>query len=436
MNKQWIKRWKNWVAPTKLPGVWQRKEGGCLVRARVTESTTGRQREIKKVLPHADEAAAYQWLAEETARVRAGVTLAAPQKTRFAEFAASHFEEKVKLGQIRSARGRAKWATVLGHLIAGTTGESSGTFVSGFGEFYLEKLDSSHVESWAVGVAGLIKAGDYAPTTCNGWLAILRVIMKAARRKLRLPHLATEGVDNFDTSEHQTYSEEEPNSLLPDEVPTFMALLREMYPQHFGMVFLALATGLRPSSLRPLRRRGPSADILWDERKLLVRRSHTMGTEVMNTTKQRVKYSINLPAEVVDVLRWHVDTQLGTPEQQESALLFPSVTGGFRAGSVLNKPLADVAHAVNLGKHFTQLGLRRTFNDLARAAQVEAIVTRSISGHLTESMQSRYSTVNAAEQRESIGKVIELMQVRARSTGGAPGGAPDAEVVLRNEKAS
>lgn len=108
------------------------------------------------------------------------------------------------------------------------------------------------------------------------------------------------------------------------------------------------------------------------------------------------------------VLRWHVDTQLETPEQRDSELLFPSVTGGFRAPSVLNKPFADVSEAIELGKHFTQRGLRRTFNDLARAARVEAIVTRSISGHLTEQMQEHYSTVNPKEQREGIARVIDL----------------------------
>jgi hypothetical protein len=58
MDKKWIKRWKTWVAPTKLPGVWMHQKGGYLVRARITDPTTGCRREIRKVLPHphADEA--------------------------------------------------------------------------------------------------------------------------------------------------------------------------------------------------------------------------------------------------------------------------------------------------------------------------------------------------------------------------------------------
>lgn len=52
------------------------------------------------------------------------------------------------------------------------------------------------------------------------------------------------------------------------------------------------------------------------------------------------------------VLRWHVDTQLVTPEQQQSELRFPSVTGG----------------------------------------------------HLTEQMQDHYSTVRGPEQRTGIAR--------------------------------
>jgi integrase len=156
----------------------------------------------------------------------------------------------------------------------------------------------------------------------------------------------------------------------------------------------------------------------------------------MNTTKQRVRYRIHLPEAVLAVLRWHIETQLTTPEMEESDLLFPSITGGFRSPSVLNKPFAEVAEAIGLVKRFTQRGLRRTFNDLARAVAIEGVVTRSISGHLTERMQHHYSTVNADEQRSSIARVIDLMAARDERTveGGAPTGAPPPPSGAPNEK--
>ena len=58
-----------------------------------------------------------------------------------------------------------------------------------------------------------------------------------------------------------------------------MAKARELFPQHHAMLVLELATPGRPR-LRPLRHKGPTADILWNEGVLLVRRSETRG-EVM-----------------------------------------------------------------------------------------------------------------------------------------------------------
>ena len=421
-NQEWKLVRNIWISTKPvLPGVWQRKEGGHVVRARARDGATGHMKDISKVLPDADAPSALKWLTDETLRVRAGRASPEPQKTRFAEFASSLFEEKWKVGEIKSATGRKKWADVLGHLISGTHGKKAGKSVHGFGEMFIDKMQVTHVDGWKAGMAELIDAGDYSPTTVNGWLSVLRVIMKAAKRKLQLPHLVTEGVENFDVSEHATYTEEEPNALLPGEVAPFFARLRELHPAHFAMAYVALITGLRPSSLRPVRRRGPVADVLWDESRLLVRRSHTVGDEIMNTTKQRRRYAIDLPEEAMRVLRWHVETQLVTQEQRESDLLFPSITGGFRAPCVLNKPLADVADELELGKHISQRALRRTFNDLARAAQVSDLVTRSISGHATERMQHHYSTVSGSEQRDALARVIRLVDpLPALAAGGDP----------------
>lgn len=166
-------------------------------------------------------------------------------------------------------------------------------------------------------------AGDYQPTTINGWLAILQVVMKAAKRKFALPHLATEGIRAFDSSRalhlHRGGAQRAPpggDRSLPREVPG-------LHPAHFAMVYLGLFTGLRPSSLRPLRRSGPggrralgpapdpraSLHTPWATRRCAPP-SRSGGTP-----------SICLPRRWA-VLRWHVDTQLLTPEQRESVLLF------------------------------------------------------------------------------------------------------------------
>ncbi|HSC86454.1 MAG TPA: hypothetical protein VLC09_04260 [Polyangiaceae bacterium] len=130
----------------------------------------------------------------------------------------------------------------------------------------------------------------------------------------------------------------------------------------------------------------------------------------MGSEKTGKRYAVQIPLEGMDVLRWHVETQLKTSEQQDSDLLFPSVTGGFRAPNVLNQPFAEVAEAIGVKYRFTQRGMRRTFQDLARAAEEADLLTRSVSGHSTAHMQEHYSTVRGDERREGLARVIQLVQ--------------------------
>lgn len=396
----WTVMKKQTVKKTPLPGVYELKKGGHLARAIIVDPTTGRSRELYKVFPTGAAHEALTWLEEEKTRIRSGVVQAKQREMPFGDFVVQLREDKIAGGDIKSAKNKDNWRYVLAHLVGGTGG------VKGFGDVYLSKLSQEHIDVWRVGIGRLVARGEYSPHTVNGWARELRTILKAAKRTDLV-------VKRFDTSEHETYTEEEPNALLPIEVAGYLARFREVYPQHYAMLYLGMVTGLRPSSLRPLRRSGDNPDVEWGTGRLRVRRSHTLGDEVMNTTKQKRRYNIALPPEAIEVLRWHVATQLRTPEQLASDLLFPAVTGGFRAPSVLNKPMGEVAEALELGKRFTQKGLRRTFNDLARAAKVEDVVTRSVSGHLTEEMQAHYSTVARDEQREALGRVVALFERRA-----------------------
>lgn len=434
-QQQWQKRWKNWVRPTKLPGVWERKEGGFVVRARALDPTTGRMKEVKKVMPNADDASAYKWLRDAVEIVRRGGATAPKPKTRFSAYAVSLLERKVAQREIRSAKSRVNWGHVLKFLIEGIH-EPGEVAVRGLGEFFIDQLQAHHLDGWREDVAKKITADEMSPHTANSRIAILKIIMKAAKRELRLPQLATEDLRRFDTSEHETFTDEEPNSLSLDEVPVYLARLRELYPQHYAMAYVGIALGLRPSSLRPLRRRGNNADVLWDENAILVRRSQTVGDEVMHTTKIKKKQRTHVPKELMDVLRWHVETQLTTPEMKESDLLFPNINGGYRAPTVLNKPFAEVSTEIGLGKKFTQKGMRRTFQDLARGAGLREEVQKKICGHITDEMKELYSTVGQGEQREAIGKVLVLMaSPAANDASGAPDGAPEAESGAPKEKA-
>jgi integrase len=435
----WVSRWYDWVAAdAELPGVWRRRDGGFRIRGRVKCPKTGRMHEINRALPDVNRAdKAYRVLQSEIDALRQ--RLVAHALPTFADYAATVFERKVRRGQageprrgvIVSGAGREKWAKVL-----------TLRLIPAFGAMPIDEVRRGPVQHWLDGIpiakgrrlrsGAVFDAVGYQGRTVNTWLRVLRTILREASREFEIPmpHL-----DDLDLPEPPPYTEEAPNSLRPEDVPRFLAAMRAFYPQHYAMTLLGIVTGLRPSSMRPLRRRGPDADIKWDESLLLVRRSQTRGDEVMEATKTGQRQAIVLPLNLVEVLRWHVD-HLPEGVMTESDLLVPArrsraagasaEPAGFRSRSCLDKPFADVARRIGLRYRVSPKAMRRTFQDLARAANVHDLVTRAISGHATATMQRHYSTVANAEVQTSLARVIDLALHNCSESSGVAGGVDSA----------
>ena len=286
--------------------------------------------------------------------------------------------------------------------------------IKGLGDIFVDQLTQVDIEAWRDSWEPRVNAGAYAPTTVNDWIAVLRVITKKMKADHGLLIDPCADVEAISTKGHRTYTFEQPNSLGVDELSTFFEIAWEKYPQHFAVILLGSVTGLRPSSLYALRRCGPEADVKWDQGLVLIRRSRGIKGRVMEMTKINHDQVIKLPDFVMHVLRWHLDKQLVTREMERSELLFPSETGGFRSNSALAKPFRAVAKSMGLTKQISPKAMRRSFQDAMREAQVANVVVRSISGHLTEQMQQRYSTARGHEQESAIARIIDLTRVQRR----------------------
>lgn len=381
-----------------LPNVWRLEGGGWWVRGRTKDPKTGKRREVSRFIETGSAKAAYDWLQEQLEKIEQGRALEQGQeRTRFGEFAASLLEDKVKSKEIRSAAGRLKWAGILEHHILPT-----------FGEYFCDAITNRDLQAWRRALVQRVHEGEFAPTTVNGWISVVKVITKAIAQEFELDRDPGALLDPLPTTGHRTYTPEAPNSLKPEDVPRFLEAMGRLYPQYHAMTVLGFVTGLRPSSLRPLRRRGPHADVLWQSGHLLVRRSQTHGDEVMESTKTGKDQRIALPEEVLEILRQHVEQLQGAAA--ESDLLFPSTRGRYRSRSSLDKPFAQVCRELAIGYPVTPRAMRRTYQDLMRAAGVPDLITRSISGHATEAMQARYSTVADGEQRSALARVAALMR--------------------------
>jgi integrase len=426
---EWVERWRMVVSREPvLPGVYRRQEGGFVVRGYVTDPRrvnpkTGkaRVREILLTLPTETNAKrALATLEGEKAKARVGASV--KEIPTFKRYSRILFEHKVAVGRIAAPSGKEKWTQVLtNHLWPA------------FGDFYVDQITHADIRTWQGDVSKKMKDGTvlrrtyqlkngtektttrtvhYSPETANGWLAILRVVTAAMTIEYDLQRDPCAGIPNFDTSTHRTYTHEQPNSLTADEVRRFLARVREEYPQHYAITLLAFVIGHRPSTLRPLRRSGPNRDYIAESGLLLVRRSYTFGKVAIDKTKTALDQTIALPQEVCAVLDWHIQTQLKTPEQEKSELLFPSRKGGFRCSSSLQDPFRRVAEALDLKKKITPKAGRRTFQDISRAAGIELVVKKAISGHQTDAMVARYSTPGEQEMRDAIGKVVDIATAR------------------------
>jgi integrase len=115
---------------------------------------------------------------------------------------------------------------------------------------------------------------------------------------------------------------------------------------------------------------------------------------------------------------------------RESELLFPSTTGGYRAPSCLDKPIEEIGEAAEIRKTLTPRFMRRTFQDLGRAANVHDFVVKAISGHSTTTMQEHYSSVSGDEVRNGLAKVIALAGLSSPRPANAPS---DGELAVGNE---
>ena len=313
MRTQWINRYDTIVAarPVK-PGVWRRREGGFVIRTRIVDPRTAKQKEIRRVLPQATLQDAIDELSRERLAILDGGPQKTPEKIRFRDYAQKLLDKKVAIGQIRSAASRQRWRMDLNRINPV------------LGDIFMTEINRADVLKYHEHLAALVTNGKYSPRTCLGTMKTVKVIVRTYTNENERQDLVT-GIPGFDLSVRRTYTRQEPNSLRPNETETFLGALAQRFPQHLTMVTLGFALGLRPSSLRALHKE----DIIWsDGGWLLNRRSHTLGTEVMERTKIGKDTEVPLTPELLSMLKEHIEKMPAGP-MRESNLLFPNQDGSI-----------------------------------------------------------------------------------------------------------
>lgn len=87
--------------------------------------------------------------------------------------------------------------------------------------------------------------------------------------------------------------------------------------------------------------------------------------------------------------------------------------GGFLSSTIACDAFRDVSLALGKdigGKMITPKGMRRTNEDLMRAAGVSNLVAMAISNHEDEGMHAHYSMASGDEKREAMAMVVSLFR--------------------------
>jgi integrase len=213
--------------------------------------------------------------------------------------------------------------------------------------------------------------------------------MASAEPKATLPQLSadeTRLLAKVRSLPTRSWDDGNPNILSAQELGTVLGAVKKLTPQHYPLVATLAFTGLRFGEASALR----WEDI--DDAAGLIRIRRAQWRGRISTTKTGKTRSVPLVPELAVVLREHHER---LAKGLGEGWVFPSNVGKLHPKEVLRKPLKKALKAAGIERHFTQHGFRRTFNNLSRQIAGE-IVTRSITGHVTQAMTEHYSHVGGA----------------------------------------
>jgi len=269
------------------------------------------------------------------------------------------------------------------------------------GDFYLDMLKPEDVHAWFASAAQ-----ESAPATVNGYLRLLKTIMRDAVSEHGLPRDPTARTRAIPERRRAELESDEPvNMLSSEELGKFLATLKARHPQWYALVFTQFATARRFGEVSALR----WEDIDWDRGRIRVRRAQ--WRTIVDTPKTDRAVTVPLTEELRDVLQSWRQELLGTQHRHiHTGWVFPSRAGKpHHNASCMRKAFVDCLQEMGLARRFSSHGLRRTANDLLRRVAT-AEVTRAITGHVTAAMTEHYSHVDPAEKKAAVEGMLRLVQ--------------------------
>ncbi len=420
--------------PTRYSGVIHIGGKDYVIRTTTTDRRTGRKKEAERILRGVN--------INEAVRQRALLTGELQQaseptkRQRVGEFARSWMASRALRLDATTAKTYAK--------------ALDDRILPALGDYYYDTLTTRDVQAW---VDDMIRNGwsttkrvrtkagksgrpmrpedrpkyamvtvkhTYTRNAINVWFRVFRTMTRDAMAELDLQRDPTLRVQLPPAA----YGGDESKALTPEELTRFLAAFRA-HPQHYPLVMLLAYTGLRHCHASALTWED------WDEATGIIRvvRKQVGGKVGPVSRKKRAPTEYPVEAELAEVLREHRRGQHGDVDPKTiTGWMFPSRAGSLRTPNSMDKAWEKALAVAKITKRFTLHGLRYTFTDLVRRANVDAVVRRALTGHVTSEMQQHYSSVGLDEKRAAISGVARVMAAvmtmsPSPQSGGSGGGS-------------
>lgn len=263
-----------------------------------------------------------------------------------------------------------------------------------------------------------MRPAPYSHATINGAWRTLKQLLQDAVVGLTLAVDPTMGIDPLPEAKRPR---SKLNILTGDEIAALLEQAQENAPFWYVFLVLGFSTGARLGELRPLRW---GEDIDLDAGTILIQQSQR--GDYLGETKTRQDRAMELPADLLDILRAHHEWLRVNHPGFATGLVFPGYGGwrpwhkdrplkiekAFLSKGALDRPLRDLCAKAGIKKYVTTHVMRRSFNTLCDSLKVEASVIRSFTGHKTEEMRMLYTDVSDPRRREALAKVTNLFTKR------------------------
>ena len=371
-------------------GIYQNEQGRLRVRATATDPLTGKIKEKQRTLKAGQSIEqARQVLDALKAKIGSVEAEApAPQRMTLRDYS----QRWLEAGAARLAK-----ATVTKHVLT-----LSHHILPELGDYYCDALTREDVQAWVLAAESKRKEDGelYGKGSVETWWRVLQELLRDMVADLQLPHDPTARVKS---PKLKRAPRKERQTLTRQQLGELLEVVKDT-PRCAEVTMMAL-TGMRPGEVYGLQ----WGDIDFDGERIHIRRSSSKSGEIVEGGKTGVGREPYMHPLIAERLRAHKKQLIsnGARGWGEEDWVFPSTVGTPRRAGSMRKAMSTLSEMLELDFNITPSVLRRTFNTLLEAANVDKLVLWSQLGHSSDAMTKHYSYVHHDRKKEGVLRVFD-----------------------------